>query len=205
MKKAIEFLRSVADSEDVTLKDIKSSAAYSLGKFLLDGKVTTKNINQAIRYFEISDENGNQWASYQLGKIYLQGKEITKDIEKAIKHLTVSAKEGNQLAQYLLGKTYLLGKEVTKDKEIAIKWLTQSAEQGNEYAKLFLENMDKFRAPSVSFCISRMLHHMGKVFEENMMPYKNSSGVKVDSKLLRKLKEKKVAQGHKQDEQNYLL
>jgi len=38
---------------------------------------------------------------------------------------------------------------------------------------------------------------MSQIFEENMMPYKNSGGIKIDSKLLRKLKEKKAVQGHK--------
>ena len=84
-----------------------------------------------------------------------------------------------------------------KDKEQAIKWLNLSAEQGNEYAKFFLDNIDKFRDPSVTFVISRLLKHMSKIFEETSMPYRNSNGMKIDSKLLRKLKEKKVAQGHK--------
>ncbi|RJQ25122.1 sel1 repeat family protein [Candidatus Parcubacteria bacterium] len=198
LQKAVEFLRSVADSDDASgFKSIKSSATYLLGKLFLDGKVVSKDISQAIRYLTMSAEENNEWASYQLGKLFLLGSEMPKDIEKAIKHLTISAKEGNQFAQYLLGKTYLLGKDVTRDKELALKWLAQSAEQGNEYAKFFLDNIDMFRDPSVAFCISSMLRHMSRIFEENMMPFKNSSGMTVDSKLLRKLKEKKLSQGHK--------
>ena len=200
LKKAIEFLQSVSDSDDVSLKDIKNSAAYSLGKLFLEGKVMPKNIVQAIHYFETSNEYGNPWASYQLGKLYLQGKEMPKNIEKAIQYLTSSAETGNSFSQYLLGKTYLLGKDVPKDKEEAIKWLRLSAEQGNEYAKFFLDNIDKFRDPSVALVISRLLRHMSKIFEETSMPYRNLNGMKIDSKLLRKLKEKKVAQGHKGDE-----
>ena len=97
----------------------------------------------------------------------------------------------------------MLGKDVTRDKGLAIKWLAQSSEQGNEYAKFFLDNIDKFIEPTVALCISRMLRHMSRIFEENMMPYNNSDGVKVDSKLLRKLKEKKLAQGQKVDEQSF--
>lgn len=164
LQKAIEFLRSVAERDDTTVKDIKSSAAYSLGKCFLVGEV------------------------------------IPKDTEKAIKYLNNSAEQGNQFAQYVLGKTYLLGKDVVRDKELAIKWLTLSAEQGNEYAKFFIDNIDKFREPSVALCITRMLHHMGRIFEENMKPFKNSGGMKVDSKLLRKLKEKKSVQGHKRND-----
>ncbi len=198
LQKAIEFLRSVADSDDASeLKSIKSSATYLLGKLLLDGKIVSKDINQAVRYLTMSAEENNQWANYQLGKLFLQGKEMPKDTEKAIKYLNNSAEEGNQFAQYVLGKIYLLGKDVVRDKELAMKWLALSAEQGNEYAKFFLDNIDKFNGSSVSHCIVRLLHQMGKVFEENIMPYRNSNGVKVDSKLLRKMKEKKLAQGHK--------
>ena len=146
---------------------------------------------------------GNPWASYQLGKLYLQGKEIPKNLEKAIQYLTSSAEVGNPFSQYILGKTYLLGKDVPKDKEQAIKWLNLSAEQGNEYAKFFLDNIDKFGEPSVALVVSRLLKHMSKIFEETRMPYGNSNAMKIDSKLLKKLKEKKAAQGHKGNETDH--
>ena len=203
LQKAIEFLGSVADSDDASeFKSIKSLATYLLGKLFLDGKVVSKNISQAIRYLTMSAEENNEWASYQLGKLFLLGKEITKDTDQAVQYLTASSEQGNQFAQYLLGKTYLLGKDVSRDRELAVKWLTQSAEQGNEYAKFFLDNIDKFNGPSVSHCIARLLHQMGKIFEESCLPYRNSGVMKVDSKLLRKLKEKKVAQGHKRNDKD---
>lgn len=203
LKKAIEFLSAVSNSDDSSSKHIKLSAVYLLGKLFLEGKVMTKNIHQAIRCFEISHEYGNQWASYQLGKLFLQGKENPKNVERAIFYLTSSAEAGNPFSQYLLGKTYLLGKDVAKDKDQAIKWLTLSAEQGNEYAKFFLDNIDKFREPSVALVISRLLNHMGKIFEENLIPHRSTNGTKTDSKLLRKLKEKKVAQGHKRNDKDH--
>lgn len=204
LQKAIKFLRSVADSVDASeFKSIKSSATYLLGKLFLDGKVVLKDISQAIRYLTMSAEENNEWASYQLGKLFLLGKEITKDTDQAVQCLTASSEQGNQFAQYLLGKTYLLGKDVLRDREAAVKWLTQSAEQGNEYAKLFLDNIDKFKDPSVALVVSRLLNHMGKIFEENLIPHRNSNGMKIDSKLLRKLKEKKVAQGHKRNDKDH--
>lgn len=197
LQKAIEFLRSVADSDDASeFKNIKSSATYLLGKLFLDGKVVLKDISQAIRYLTMSAEEYNEWASYQLGKLFLLGKEITKDTDQAVQYLTASSEQGNQFAQYLLGKSYLLGKDVSRDRDLAVKWLTQSAEQGNEYAKFFLDNIDKFNGPSVSHCIARLLQQMGKIFEESCLPDRNSSGMRVDSKLLRKLKAKKMALGH---------
>jgi len=107
----------------------------------------------------------------------------------------------------MLGKLYLMGKYVVEDKETAKKYFILSAEQGNEYAKFFLKNMDKFHNPSVCIAASRILHHMSKIFEDNVPLISSGVGVKIDSKLMRKLREKKVAQGHKKDdhEQDIIL
>ncbi|MGB8455613.1 MAG: hypothetical protein WCD89_25255 [Anaerocolumna sp.] len=41
---------------------------------------------------------------------------------------------------------------------------------------------------------------MGGIFEENTSLHKSKEGMRLDSKLLRKLRAKKVAQGHKEDD-----
>ena len=123
-----------------------------------------------------------------------------EDIKRAVKFLEIASSKGNQFAQYMLGKLYLLGKYVIEDKEMAKKYFALSSEQGNEYAKFFLENMDKFHNTFVCLVASRMLHHMSKIFEDNI-PFRSSGiGLKIDSKLMKKLREKKVAQGHKRDD-----
>lgn len=200
INKAIEYLKQASISGN-------QFAQYSLGKLYLDGEYVDKDILKAVELFKLSSEQENEYASYQLGKLYLKGEDIAKDIPSAIKWLYLSAEKGNQYAQYLLGKIYLLGEDVPRDKEEAIKWFTLSAEQGNEYAQFFLDNMDRFYKPSVSLTVSKMFHHMSKIFEDNV-PLKSSGvGIKIDSKLLRKLREKKMAQGHKKDdhEQNMEL
>ena len=193
IKEAIEYLKQASESGN-------QFAQYSLGKVYLDEKYMEKDILKGIELFKLSAEQGNEYAAYQLGKLYLKGEDVAKDIPEAIKWLYLSAEKDNQYGQYLLGKIYLMGEGVPVDKEEAIKWFTLSAEQGNEYAQFFLDNMDKFYNPSVSLVVSKMFHHMSKIFEENV-PLKSSGiGIKIDSKLLRKLREKKMAQGHKRDE-----
>jgi TPR repeat protein len=205
VQKAIRYLKTIAENSSNEFKSIRPLATYTLGKIYLEGKCVIKDINQAVRLLMKSAEENNQWASYQLGKLFLQGKEIAKDSDKAVTYLTRAAEQGNQFAQYILGKLYLLGKDVPRDRELAIKWLTRAAEQGNEYAKFFLDNMDKFKQPSVALGISRMMHHMSRIFEENMSFQKNTNGIITDSKLLKKLREKKIAHGHKKDEQILVL
>lgn len=193
IKTAIEYLEQASTSGN-------QYAQYSLGKLYLNGKYVEKDIYKAIELFELSSEQGNEYVPYQLGKLFLKGEDIEKDIASAVKWLLLSAEKGNQYAQYLLGKIYLMGDGVPKDKDAAIKWFTLSADQGNEYAQFFLENMDKFKEPSVCLVAKRMLNHMSKIFEDNV-PIKSSGvGLKIDSKLMRKLREKKVAQGHKRDD-----
>lgn len=123
-----------------------------------------------------------------------------KEIKRAVKFLKIASDNGNQFAQYMLGKLYLLGKYVSEDKEMAKEYFTLSAEQGNEYAKYFLEDIDKINNPSVCLVASRMLHHMSKIFEDNIQVKSSGVGLKIDSKLMRKLREKKVAQGYKRDD-----
>ncbi|MBZ2174388.1 relaxase MobL [Schnuerera sp. xch1] len=193
VKKAIDYLKQTSDTGN-------QFAQYSLGKLHLNGEYVDKNILKALELFKLSAEEGNEYAAYQLGKLYLKGEDITKDISSAVKWLKLSSEKGNQYGQYLLGKIYLMGEGVPRDKKEAIKWFTLSAEQGNEYAQFFLDNMDKFYNPSVSLAVSKMFHHMSKTFEDNV-PLKSSGvGVKIDSKLLKKLREKKMAQGHKKDD-----
>ena len=49
-----------------------------------------------------------------------------------------------------------------------VRWLTLAAEQGNEYAQFFLDHMDG--SPSLFASATRLLHHMGRIFQEQAPP-----------------------------------
>ena len=51
----------------------------------------------------------------------------------------------------------------------------------------------------------RLFHQMGKIFRDNAAPSSNPMGIRIDSKRRKKLMQKRLAMGHKQDdhEQNY--
>ena len=165
-------------------------AMYALGKLRLEADDPAA----ALRWFRQSADLGNQFAQYRLGKLLLSGDGVAKDTAGAVRWLTESAEQGNQYAQYALGKLYLLGKDIPQDRESAVRWLTLAAEQGNEYARFFLDHMDD--SPSLFASATRLLHHMGRIFQEQAPP--PSGGISfVDSKLRRKIREKKIAMGHK--------
>ena len=66
----------------------------------------------------------------------------------------------------MLGKLYLAGKEVPRDEEKAAYWLTQSTEQGNQYAQYLLNHLEENRPPSAMLAVTRLLHHMSRIFRE---------------------------------------
>ena len=119
---------------------------------------------------------------------------------KAVAYLTDSAEHGNQHAQYTLGKLYLTGQDVKQDREQAWAYFYESAEQGNEYADLFLEHFDQARRPNVFLSATRLLHHLSQIFHDNSVPPAAPVGQRVDRKLRRKIREKKIAMGHKPDD-----
>lgn len=176
-----------------------SYAAYALGKLYLAGEDVPKDMEKALRWLQRSAELGNGYAQYQLGKLFLTGEDVPKDIGKAVEYLTASAQQGSQYAQYRLGRLYLLGDEVERDEEAAVHWFTESAEQGNEYAQWFLDHLHEFRGSSPFRCATRLLHHMSRIFQEQT-PRPPMQVTVVDSKLRQRIREKKIAMGHKPDD-----
>ena len=170
---------------------------YALGKLLQErGRIT-----EAIKWYEKASAQGNQYAAYRLGKMYLAGKEVPKDVARALEYLTASAEGGNQYAQYALGKLYLMGQDVPQDREEARYWLTVSATQGNEYARFFLDRWDSIGKPSVMVSITRLLHNIAQTFRAAPLPHDSTSvRPQMDRKLRQRIREKKMAMGHKADD-----
>ena len=174
-------------------------AQYALGKLLLSDDVEVHDVEDGIRWLKRAAENGNQFAAYQLGKEYYSGKNVQKNFTTAAKWFERGAQAGNQYAQYMLGKLYLMGQGVEYDKELGADWLSKSAAQGNVYAEALLQRQDSGRPPHVFLSVTRLLHHMSRIFQERSLP-QSGTGLQVDSKLRQKIKEKKIAMGHKADD-----
>ena len=174
-------------------------AQYALGKLLLSEDMEVRNPDEGIRWLKQAAENGNHYAAYRLGKEYLEGNTVNKDITRAADWFTKSAEAGNQYAQYMLGKLCLTGEGVQQDLAQAMDWFSRSAAQGNQYARFFLERQNDLLPPSVMLAVTRLLYHMSRIFEDHSLP-RSSTGLHVDSKLRRKIQEKKITMGHKPDD-----
>ena len=115
-------------------------------------------------------------------------------------HIHTSAQTGNPHAQYLLGKLLLQGKVVERDKEQGIQWLTRAAEQGHSYAQYLLERQSASTAPEVFLAVTRLLHHMANIFQDNSLPQSGTGLIHVDRKRRQELRDKRLAHGHNPDD-----
>ena len=174
-----------------------SYAQYALGKLLLSDDVEVCDPEQGLRWLETAAQNGNDYAAYRLGKEYYRGKNVERNLTAAAKWFDRAAQDGDQYAQYMLGKLYLMGQGVEYDKKLGIHWLTRSAVQGNAYAESLLQRQNSGRPPSVFLGVTRLLHHMGRIFQENSLPQSHPGGIQIDRKRLEELMEKRDAHGLK--------
>ena len=175
-------------------------AQYSLAKLYLSDDMEVRDIRQGMNWLHTAAVNGGSYAMYRLAKECLKGELIEKDTASAVEWFTKSAERGNPYAQYMMGKLYLTGTEAPYDEERAIQWLTRSAEQGNQYAQYLLNHLEENRPPSAMLAVTRLLHHMSRVFRDNSVPKSRPGGVQIDRKRLKKLQENRIALGHKPDD-----
>ena len=176
------------------------AAQYSLAKLYLSDDVEVRNIRLGLNWIYTAAVNGSSCAMYRLAKECLKGEHIKKNTASALEWFTKSAEGGNPYAQYMLGKLYLAGREVLHDEDRGVYWLTKSAEQDNQYAQYLLAHLEENRPPSAMLAVTRLLHHMSRIFQDNSVPKSRPGGIQIDRKRLKKLQEKRIALGHKPDD-----
>ncbi|CCO06330.1 hypothetical protein RBI_II00576 [Ruminococcus bicirculans (ex Wegman et al. 2014)] len=187
-EKGIALLTECADSGDVI-------ASYRLGKIYLQGEIMPQNLDKAEKYLLLAEDS--EYTQYALAKLYLQ--EEKYDIQKAVNYFENCAAK-NHWASYQLGRIYLFGAaELTKDKEQAIEWFTKSANDGNEYAQAMLDNISKFENDLLANTIFSLFVSLSRCIQDS---YDNDHKVlqsRVDRKLMRVIRKKKMELGEKEE------
>ena len=188
IEKGIALLTECADSGDVI-------ASYRLGKIYLQGEIMPQNLDKAEKYLLLAEDS--EYTQYALAKLYLQ--EEKYEIQKAVNYFGRSA-DKNHWASYQLGRIYLFGAaELTKDKEQAIEWFTKSANDGNEYAQAMLDNISKFENDLLANTIFSLFVSLSRCIQDS---YDNDHKVlqsRVDRKLMRVIRKKKMELGEKEE------
>ena len=94
-----------------------------------------------------------------------------------------------------------MGEGVPKDMDAAYEWFAAARDNGHAYAEFFMKRMERGEQepPSVLLSATRLLYHMGNIFRDNA-PIPAANGVQIDRKRLARLRQKRVALGHKPDD-----
>lgn len=175
-------------------------AQYALGKLYLSDDSDIHHPVKGLYWLQQAADRGHEYAAYRLGKEYLAGENISRDTVKAAAYLRQAAKQANPYAQYLLGKLHLTGEGVPRDEDEAQHWFSVAAQNGHAYAGYFLDRMEQEKdlpSPNILLSATRLLHHMGNIFRDNAPHPAVPAGIHIDRKRLQRLREKKMALGHK--------
>lgn len=186
--KGLAMLTECADSGD-------AFACYRLGKIYLQGEIMSQNLDKAEKYLLLAEDS--EYTQYALAKLYLQ--EEKYDIQKAVNYFENCA-DKNHWASYQLGRIYLFGaKDIERDKEKAVEWFTKSANDGNECAQAMLDNISKFENVLLANTIFSLLISLSRCIQDSYDNDRKDLQSRVDRKLMRVIRKKKMELGEKEE------
>lgn len=123
---------------------------YRKAKLYLDKDSPIYDPVEAVRWLELSADQGYEYAQYCLGKLYLAGTEVEQNVAYGLQRAWQAEQQNNDCAQYLLGKVYLKGELVEQDLVQAEALFEKASAQGSSYAKYSLAKMHLAGQASVS-------------------------------------------------------
>ena len=187
-ERAESLLRRSAEQEN-------KYAAYTLGKAYLDGDILTQNIDEAVRLLNLSASKDFAPAQFILGRLLYKGEVMPKDIRQAVRWLDRAAAQNDPYAAYLTGKIYLT-EDAVKNIQKAICSFKIAAEHGNQYAAQLIHSIHVNGNRTAALASLRLFGHIARIIKNRIEDKRKGGGT--DRKLLRKIEEKKQAQGLKQ-------
>ena len=108
----------------------------------------------------------------------------------------IAAENGNDFAEYQLGKIYLYGKDVPRDTDTAMYCLQLAVAHGNQYAVQLIHSIRVNGNWTAALASLYLFGHIARIIKNRIEDKRKGGGT--DQKLLRKIEEKKQAQGLKQ-------
>ena len=103
-------------------------------------------------------------------------------------------------AGYALGRLHLLGTGVPQDRDLAMELLGRAAAQGDSRAEALAKEPERVSFLPAAMAVTRMLHHMSRIFEHNCKQDQVFQGLQIDRKRWRELQELRIAMGHMPDD-----
>ena len=173
-----------------------SQTEYRIARLYANGLGVEADDKEAEHWFRLAAERDNPFAQNALASLLLtQGK-----TEEAAHWLERAAKQGNPAAQYALGRLHLLGTGVPRNWDLAMELLGRSAAQGDTRAAALAKEPERVSLLPAAMAVTRMLHHMSRIFEHNCKQDQVFQGLQIDRKRWRELQELRIAMGHMADD-----
>lgn len=118
-----------------------ANSQNTLGVAYANGEKVTKDVEQAIKWFQPSAAQGFAKAQHNVGYSYYIGLGVEKDREVARVWFKRAADQGLADAQYMMG--VLVHKDANDMISLnkAKSWLRRAADQGHQHAKLFYDRI----------------------------------------------------------------
>lgn len=113
-------------------------ANLRLGDSRLDGFGVVSAPSEAVPYYRLACDAGENVACARLGELFERGLGVPRDDEAAAALYRVAASEGIADAQAGLGVLLFNGRGIRQDVQEAVRWLRMAAEQGSARAAITL-------------------------------------------------------------------
>lgn len=107
-----------------------ASAEFEVAARLAEGKGTSQDFAEALRWYQRSATKGFAQAQYRLGTLYERGLGVTKDIGRARIWYSRAAEQGNVKSMHNLAVLAAGGEQGEPDYTTATQWFTKAASHG---------------------------------------------------------------------------
>ena len=110
------------------------TAQYRLGVLYEEGKGTTNDSREAIRWYVVASSQGSSDATFRLARLYHDGRGIPKNHGRARRWYGVAAQQGSVKALVNLGAMNAHGQGGRHDYKKALKLFALAAQRGDDTA-----------------------------------------------------------------------
>ena len=97
-----------------------------------NGEGTSKNYGEAVKWYRLSAEQGNEKAQFHLGLMHYNGQGVPQDYNEAVRLYRHSAEQGYAKGQSNLGVMYYNGQGVPQDYVLAHMWCNLCGSGGDK-------------------------------------------------------------------------
>ena len=126
--KAVRYLQSIVQIPKIDL-NLLASCEHSLAECFENGTGIKKSAQNALHYYKLSAEHGNDLAQDRLGDAYLKGElGLNGSPENAMEYYELAANQGNAFSLMAIGKCYEDGIGVAKSLKTAFDYFKKSSD-----------------------------------------------------------------------------